>query len=238
MNRPIIGVSCNFRPHEGENGLFNLDKSYTDAIYNNGGIPQIIPMLPVDEISLLINMYDGILLSGGGGLLPHVKKMKTLPSLKKQNPDRYKFEAELIKHATKEKIPVLGVCRGHQMINDIFGGTIKNIPDKKHRQDFLGCHASHSILVQPETNLYNSIQSKKTQVNSFHSQVIDIVGKNLEVTAYSDDELIESIEANLPSFMMGVQFHPEFMPMNHEMMNIYKKFIQKSKTFKDEKENQ
>src|SRR5690625_6593826 len=79
--KPIIGVSCNFRPHEDEKGSFILDRSYIDAIYKAGGIQQIIPILPHEEIDTLIQLYDGILISGGGGLLPKIKQMKTLPDL-------------------------------------------------------------------------------------------------------------------------------------------------------------
>lgn len=234
MKRPIIGLSCNFKPHEGENGTFNIDRSYTEAIYLNGGIPQIIPILPSDEIPELLNLYDGILLSGGGGLLPHIKKMTSLPNLSQQNPIRYKFEAELIKCAIKKEMPILGLCRGHQMINEILGGTIVNLSDKRHRQEKPGNEASHKILIKNGTVLYSCINNEEVQVNSFHSQVIEKVGEGLRISAYSDDDIIEAIEhSSSSSFIMGLQFHPEFMLANEKMMNIYKSFITAASHFKN-----
>lgn len=235
MNQPIIGISCNFKPHEGENGELNLDKSYTDAVYKSGGLPQIIPLLPFEKIPSLLNLYDGILLSGGGGLLPHIEKMENLPNLHEQNPERHKFETELIKQALTMEIPMLGICRGYQMINEVLGGTVKNLPDEGHLQKTKGEKTSHQIFIQPDSILYNAAKSEEIQVNSFHSQVIDKVGKNLKVTSYSKDKAIESFEGNSPHFILGLQFHPEFRLEDEKMMNVYQSFISAAKKFKKHK---
>ena len=73
MKKPLIGNSCNYKPQEEQRGTFNLDRAYTEAVYRNGGIPQIIPIMPVEEIPELLDLYDGLVFSGGGGLLPRVK---------------------------------------------------------------------------------------------------------------------------------------------------------------------
>lgn len=226
MQRPIIGVSCNLRPNEAENGNFNLDRSYTDAVYQAGGMPQIIPILPEDEIEDLLDLYDGILLSGGGGLLPEIKRMKTLPGLKEQNPIRYAFELKLIQAAFRRRIPIMGVCRGHQMINAALGGMVVNLSTKKHRQDNPSVEASHPVEVKQNTILYDAVLSENMGVNSFHSQVIDKLGAELRVTARSGEGYIEAIEGTGDHLVLGVQFHPEFMIDNKAMLNIYKVFIQ------------
>lgn len=233
MKRPIIGISCNYKPHDGINGTFNLDRSYSEAVYKNGGIPQIIPILPSEEIPELLTMYDGIVLSGGGGLLPHVKKMDSLPGLREQSPVRYEFEKSLIEQAALKNIPILGLCRGHQMINEVFGGTIINLPKKaKHNQKTAGDKPSHPIFIENDTALFDCIMKSDTEVNSFHSQVIDEIGENFKVAAYSEDQKIEGIESTTSSFIMGLQFHPEFMLENEEMMNIYKQFITAASSYK------
>jgi putative glutamine amidotransferase len=233
MHQPIIGISCNFKPHEGENGTFNLDKSYTDMVFKNGGIPQIIPLLPVEEILSILPLYDGILLSGGGGLLPHVEQMDVLPGLREQNPDRYDFETGIIKYALKMGIPLLGICRGYQMINEVMGGSLENIPDKAHLQEEAGAQPSHKIFVESETILHHAIQSEEVEVNSFHSQAIDKVGKGLKITSYSNDKVIESMEGNSSHFILGLQFHPEFIVGSEKMSNIYRSFIRAAEEFKD-----
>lgn len=233
MNRPIIGVSSNYRPHEGENGNFCLDRSYTDAIYKAGGFPQIIPILPKEEVNILLEMYDGILFTGGGGLLPEIEEMDVLPDLEKQNPDRYKFEANLIESALDKNMPMLGICRGHQMINDVCGGTVENLTTNKHRQQKPNTEGSHHIEIKRESNLFTAVNSETGFVNSLHSQVINQVGTGLKVNCYSDDGFIEGIESSRgDQFIMGVQFHPEFMIKEQSMLNIYVQFIKAAQSFK------
>lgn len=203
-----------------------MDRAYTEAIYRNGGIPQIIPIMPIEEIPELLNLYDGLVFSGGGGLLPHVKKMKTLPGLKEQNPIRYEFEFELIKQAIERNIPILGICRGHQMINEVLGGTIVNLEEKNHRQKTPGDQASHKIIIEEDSILFTCINDVEAEVNSFHSQVVAEVGDGLKVTSHSNDHKIESVESTSSQYIMGFQFHPEFMLENEKMMNIYKAFIE------------
>jgi len=225
MSRPIIGVNCNFKPHLGEQGIFNLDRSYTQAVYDSGGMPQIIPLLPLPEVAQILDLYDGLLLTGGGGLLPHVEVMEVLPGLFEQNPLRHEFDLRLVKLAMERKMPILGLCRGHQTINDAKGGSIMNLNDKKHLQKEKGNIASHEISVEPKSILYECVESEKIKVNSFHSQVIDLPGTGLKVTSYSSDGFVESIEGTETSFLLGVQFHPEFMMENESMFNIYKAFV-------------
>ncbi|GAB3790344.1 gamma-glutamyl-gamma-aminobutyrate hydrolase family protein [Virgibacillus kimchii] len=233
MHQPIIGVSSNFKPHEGENGTFHLDKSYTDMVSKNGGIPQILPLLPVEEIPTILPLYDGILLSGGGGLLPQVEQMDVLPGLREQNPNRYNFECAVITYALKKDIPLLGICRGYQMINEVMGGSLVNLPGKAHIQEESGAQPSHKIFVEPETILSHAVQSEEVEVNSFHSQAIDKVGRGLKITSYSKDTVVESIEGTSSHFIMGLQFHPEFMVESEKMCNIYRRFIRAAAEFKD-----
>lgn len=235
LERPVIGVSCNFRPDEGEDGNYSVDRSYTNAIYQAGGMPQIIPILPRIEVDMLLNLYDGILLSGGGGLLPHVQKMKNLPGLKEQNPARYTFEYELIHKALQRGIPLLGICRGHQMINDVTGGSVVNLATNKHRQNNPSNKSSHVTEIKQDSKLFTAVQADTLAVNSFHSQVIEKVGQNLTISAFSDDGYIEGIEGNEDNFVMGVQFHPEFMIDENGMLAIYTSFVDASSQYKNTK---
>jgi len=236
MNRPIIGISSNFQPHKGEQGLYSVDRSYVDAVYATGGLAQVIPILPNDEIPQLIAMYDGILLSGGGGLLPHVKKMSSLPNLEKQSPHRYTFEYALIQEAFHKNIPLLGVCRGHQMINAVKGGTIKNLPSDDHNQTEPTDVPSHSIDVKSHSKLLSYVKKTSLSVNSIHNQVIDQVGTGLTINALSSEGYIEGIESENDHFVLGVQFHPELMIQQKEMFLIYKKFIQAAIKYRQTKD--
>lgn len=225
MSKPIIGISVNIRPDVGSYGEFRISKSYVDFIIRAGGIPQLIPIMDHDLIPEFIDNYEGILFSGGGGLLPEIKVMDELPDLRTQNPLRYDFELSLIQAAIKQKIPVMGICRGHQMINDALGGYVKNLNNESHRQNKPYDVAVHSVKIDKDSHLYEATGTNKLNVNSLHRQVIDEVGENLKVTAFSDDNYIEAIEGTKDSFIMGIQFHPELMADDKEMLNIYKKLI-------------
>lgn len=233
MDRPIIGVNCNFKPHLGEQGTFNVDRAYTNAVYDTGGFPQIIPLLPLDEVDRLLDLYDGLLLTGGGGLLPHVKELEILPNLYEQNPARHEFDLKLVKLAMIKKMPILGLCRGHQTINDANGGSIMNLGNKKHLQKESGDYSSHDIQIERQSILFDCVKSEKTRVNSFHSQVVDQVGGGLKASSYSEDGYIESIEGTDLPFLMGVQFHPEFMMNSKAMFNVYKSFVKASAAYKN-----
>lgn len=227
MNKPIIGINCNIKPHEGIAGVLNVDQLYAEAVYLAGGIPQIIPHLTDSEaITELIELYDGLLMTGGGGLLPSIADMEVLPGLKDQNPVRHPFDLALINAAMKKKIPILGVCRGHQTINEALGGAIENLGDTSHLQSPLGKETLHPISVNSDSILKSCLNSTVVNVNSYHRQRIQNVGKGLKISAYAPDGTIEAIEGTDYPFLLGVQFHPEFLIPDPQMLAIYKAFVQ------------
>lgn len=230
MSKPIIGINCNIRPHEGVEGNLNVDMLYAEAVYRAGGIPQIIPYLKNQHaIDEMIDLIDGLLMTGGGGLLPAVQNLDVLPGLEKQNPTRHPYDLDLIKAAINKKIPILGVCRGHQTINDAFGGTIENIGDTTHLQKQPAKESLHQIKIEPQTILGRAINSDVAHVNSFHRQSISTLGKGLKVSAYATDGRIEAIESTVYPFILGVQFHPEFMLHDSRMLSIYQSFVQSAR---------
>lgn len=227
MKKPIIGVNCNINPYQGQDGILNLEQLYVEAIYQAGGIPQIIPFLKeLKAIDELIELYDGLLMTGGGGLLPNVQKMNELPGLFEQNPIRHSFDLALLKAAMQKGIPIMGVCRGHQTINEFLGGTTENIGDTSHLQEKSGTEPMHKIYIKSHTLLERCVQQEEVDVNSFHRQRISRLGKGLKASAYAHDGTIEAIEGTNYQFLLGVQFHPEFMLHHPSMFSIYKAFVQ------------
>lgn len=229
MSKPIIGISINIRPEEGSHGEFRISKSYVDFVVKAGGVPQLIPIVDQRLVPNFIDLYDGILFSGGGGLLPNIKEMDELPDLETQNPQRYAFEVQLIHQAIDRNIPIMGVCRGHQMINDALGGTVKNLNDESHRQRKPYDVGVHKISIEKNSQLYKVVNRQQIPVNSLHRQVIDQLGDSLVATAYSDDGYIEAIEGRGEQFVMGIQFHPELMPKDEDMLNIYRQLVEAAK---------
>lgn len=234
MKKPVIGITCNYLPQkEGSLPMLGLYLNYVKAIWSVDAIPQLIPLSSREDITDLLNLYDGLLLSGGGGLQPHIEQMDSLPGLYEQNPVRHEFDLALTKAALQREMPILGVCRGHQTLNEALGGTLKNIGNVDHLQNEPGDVMKHEIGISVDSLLYPCFEAKKVQVNSFHRQAVDRVGDGLYVAAISTDGLIEAIEGESGPFRMGVQFHPEYMiPMHQGMTRIYGRLAEAAKEYK------
>jgi len=129
--KPIIGVSSvwsaeTWSSDENKVGCIYIGKQYVDAVLSSGGIPLILPMIDEGEslrsvIENIMMVIDGLLLSGGGSL-EGILSQTTRPTLIEQQPKRYQFEKELLLHARMKGMPILGICRGCQMIAEVFGG--------------------------------------------------------------------------------------------------------------------
>jgi len=185
------------------------------------------------DIQQLVSLVDGILLIGGPDVDPVIFAGKAHPAVYGIDADRDALEIELVSQSIATDKPLLGICRGFQVINVALGGTLyTHIPDQlpgalNHNQhdhpDHGGEH--HTITIKKETRLYRILQTSKTGVNTFHHQGIESIGKNLVAVAHSSDGLIESIEMPGHPFFLGVQWHPEWMTHKPEMRRIFEEFV-------------
>ncbi len=225
--KPLIGITPSF---SSISQRFFLNGEYLEGIKKAGGMPFIIPYLK-NNIKEIITKIDGILLTGGGDVLP--KFFKEEPqSTKLAFPERDIFEIKLVKECFKKKIPVLGICRGSQVMNVAMGGSlIQDIKGKiEHYQSAPAKEPTHWIMIEKESILYEVLNKEKIMVNSFHHQAIKKVGKNLFVSARAKDGIIEAIESKEHPFFIGVQFHIEYLiEKNRRFLNLFKLFISKAK---------
>lgn len=238
MRKPIIAISGSiFKEKQGEFANYPrafLNEDYIQAIIQNGGIPFIIPINENHEdLKFLLENVDGLILSGGYDVYPYHYGEEPHFLLEETNRERDLFEYELLKQAILMNIPILGICRGLQLINTYFGGTLYqdltlSNTFLKHNQINNPTSATHSIQIERNTNLYHIIQEDEYFVNSFHHQVIKKLGEDLIVSARSSDKHIEAIES-LRYPIIAVQFHPEMMFKVDEKMNeIFKWFINRA----------
>lgn len=243
----IIGISSSVISDE--NGEFAkypriyVNKDYVDAILKNGAIPVILPInQDSDIISAQIEMIDGLILSGGHDVFPHNYMEEPQQKLGEVFPDRDEYDFLLLKEAKKRKIPILGICRGLQLINVFEGGTLyqdlsyikSNYEILKHSQDYGPTIKTHSIEIKENTILYDIFKEKNIMVNSFHHQVIKDLAKDYIVSANAKDGVIEAIENVKYPFLLGVQWHPEMLFHKHDDMNlIFKKLIENAKILKN-----
>jgi putative glutamine amidotransferase len=222
--KPLIGITCH-ADSGGEEDLYPgtplnyMERKYADILVKCGMIPVMIPVYDDENyIRDILSGLDGLVASGGGKIRQSLLKGEKTPPLAETAPERYSFEKELYLEALKLDLPIMGMCRGAQMINEVLGGTmvyhipseIKNcIEHNQSNQNIPGEIPSHKIQVDPGSLLSHLIDKKEADVNSFHRQSVKEPGEGLIICARAVDGVVEALESIRNSFVLLTQFHPE-----------------------------
>jgi len=238
--RPVVGLtSQTIQPIPGQAPLsFGMGQQYVRVLANAGAVPCIIPSLADDESTLraIFDHLDGLFLAGGVDIDPANYGEQRRNYCGPSDPARDAVEIKLLQWAAKERLPVLGVCRGVQMINVAYGGTlfqdlqIERGDAEKH--DYFQTQGFddrallvHSVSVSPGTRLHE-IVGDEASVNSIHHQGIKRLGDNLKSVAVAPDGVIEGIEGTNGRFLVGVQWHPEELAATDESMRrLFEAFV-------------
>ena len=234
MKRPLIGLSAN----TSQDGLrTEIRKNYLDSIVLAGGIPLILPHpCGAGDVRAVAEKLDGILFTGGGDADPALYGEEMLPECSEPDRDRDSFELELFRTAADLGLPILGICRGCQMINVAMGGSlVQDIPSCvpgaiPHYQTEDGSESSHSVDIAKDSLLYGIIGKEHLEVNSFHHQAVKVPAAGLKVSAASPDGITEAVEGSRGSFLLGVQWHPEHMSaIREDMLRIFEAFVSEAR---------
>ncbi len=230
--RPVIGITGNF----GERGC-ELAEGYFRSIETAGGIPVVLP--PTGNASTLLSALDrldGVLFSGGGDINPLFLGEDPRPELHSINARRDRGELLLARLAYDRQLPLLGICRGLQVMVAALGGTLfqdiaacrpTDVPLLvKHSQELDRGTASHFVEAE-DSSLMAELFGRRFAVNSFHHQAVDQPGPHFRVTAHAADGVIEAVESTDFRFAVGVQWHPEcFYPAgNDTMLPLFRHFV-------------
>ena len=223
MARPLIGVCAaveraTFGVWKDEPATL-LPLSYSRAIHGAGGM---MAMLPPDRRASedpreLLDRIDALVLGGGADIDPESQGVEAHPETIGSNPDRDRFEIALVRGALERGMPLLGVCRGMQVLNLACGGTLdQHIPERLghdiHRP-VPGSWAEHDVRIGPESLAAEAAGSELLSVRSHHHQGVDRIADGLTATAWAtDDESVEAIESGDGRFVLGVLWHPEEDP--------------------------
>ena len=212
---PVIALTCN---HDPGNGLISLSRNYTRAVDAAGGLPVMLDVTG-DEQKLkdILLLADALVLTGGGDVDPFFIGEEPLPGCGDIDPERDRFEISLTRLLLSAGLPVLGICRGMQVLNIAAGGDIhQDISSQqedsiKHAQQAPRWHPTHHIKVAEGTVLAQITGGGNIRVNSFHHQAVRNIAPGFMVSAISADGVVEAIENPGLPFALGVQFHPETM---------------------------
>ncbi len=235
-NVPLILVSKDYK-NTHEKWLFNSIGNRNFICINMYAIKSN------DSINLLLKKADGMIIAGGEDVNPALYgKQNEVDRCGTINPHRDSLEQKMIKYAVKNKIPLLGICRGHQILNVTEGGSlITDIPtdvgskylhrDSRKAEEHKSTAVYHEVYIKRNTFLYNIVKVDSGSAYSNHHQGVDKVAEGFKVSAYAKDNVIESIEPidtlQYP-FILGVQWHPEAMDTRNPLSGtIGRKFMRK-----------
>lgn len=233
---PVIGITGNYTQE-----TCTLAEGYYQSVLKAGGIPFIIPpFYETDRLGELLDRLDGIIFSGGGDINPLLLGEEPIKELHSITPERDQQELLLVRLAYDRQIPMLGICKGIQIINAALGGTLyQDIHTQmegiriKHSQDQDRRYPSHQVTIS-RGSILEKIFGTELAVNSFHHQACKSAAPGLKVTAMSSDGVIEAIESDEFKSIMGVQWHPETYILRNstEMLPIFEWLISESAEFK------
>jgi putative glutamine amidotransferase len=207
--RPRIGIT------RWEDVLAERFADYCDRVRNGGGEP-IELNSDVEAVE-----FDGLVLTGGIDVCPERYGETPHPTVKRTDAARDAFEIALIESALARDLPVLAICRGHQLLNVAFGGRLlQHIEDGSHRADFHAPAAPsrwHAVRLEPDSRLRELFGVDEMEVNSRHHQAVlpETLAPGLVATAFSPDGLVEGIESARHRWVIGVQWHPERLEPEH-----------------------
>ena len=230
----VIGLSGNLLYENSSIPKEFVNRSYVDSIIRSKGVPFIMPITEDEEIiKKMAENVDGIIMTEGVDVHPFRFNEEPIEKIGTISAERDDFDFKLMKYAVEMNKPIFGICRGIQVINVYFGGTlIQDIPTQRntnilHSQTSEYHTATHKIQIVKDSIIYDML-GESSEVNSFHHQAIDKLAKDFKVTAAAKDGIVEAIEyKKKDSFILAVQWHPELMSAKSvKMQNLFDMFVE------------
>ena len=211
--RPVIGVTLG----DGDApGIHAVRQDYVRSVEQSGAVPVGLPPVSPDDVPAVLDRLDGILLSGGVDVDPSLYGQEPHPRLGRVNRRRDDFELALVREALRRDVPILAICRGHQLLNVATGGTlvqdIASLVQGHADHDVKGprWRRAHRVDVSAPSRLREILGQDALPVNSIHHQAVDRVGDGLVVSARCpEDGIVEGLERPASRFVVAVQWHPE-----------------------------
>ena len=212
---PLIGISG----AHGANGVTQVNSTYIESVLRAGGVPIVLPINENPEVlKKMVASVDALIMTGGEDVDPlKYFNEEPVPGLEEINPKRDVFDIALINLALEQGIPILGICRGHQLLNVACGGTLyQDLPSQydasklvKHRQQAPSWYGTHRVELDSASVLGKILGTTTVVVNTHHHQAVKEVAPNFTVTGRSSDGVVEAMEMIGNPHVFSVQFHPE-----------------------------
>lgn len=228
----FIAIAANTGINKNGQTITNVPVEYNRSVQRTGAVPVILPPAGDEQtLALMLSRVDGLILPGGLDIDAHYFNQKMHPACRASDPELDTFQICLVHLAVELKMPVLGICRGAQVINVALGGSlVQDIPSQVsesgigHKQEVFSYGTDHDVRFDPGSRLYR-LFGESLCINSRHHQSIDTPGKGIRITAWAPDGVVEGAEHESLPFDL-VQWHPELlMQKNDDMLPLFKQFI-------------
>lgn len=223
---PVIGITT-FR--QNELGYISVSGAYVNAVRLAGGLPILLPPGELNY-SHILHLVDGLILSGGGDLDPATYNGLPHPTVYKVDPERDVFELELARLILNTNTPVLGICRGLQVLMVASGGDlVPHVPDQfgtaiAHRTTETR-PSQHSVQIVAGSQLAKMVDATEVTVASWHHQAVRTLPSGWRITAYATDGVIEAVEHERHPWAIALQWHPELSPHDLWQQRIFRAFV-------------
>lgn len=240
--RPRIGISVNRRDGKGM-----LADPYFQSVILAGGAPVLVPATTeLSVLTTIVDGLDGLLLTGGGDISPNLLGEAPHPSIEDVDPIRDAYELQLIRLACQRSLPIFGICRGHQLINVAFGGTLyQDLPTQfptsvlPHSQEEARDVTTQTVtLTAPDSELQRAMgldattRTSPIPINTIHHQAVRDLAPGFVATAEASDGVNEAMEH--PEYpILSVQWHPEWLATTgHEaMLNLFRHLVRRARRY-------
>ena len=243
MTRPLIALSPNNFPAVDRHFYKHKELEYGDAsmasaLRRAGALAYLVYRAGADDdvtmdqhAAALLEPLHGLVLTGGADLSPLSYGEEPLKEAWEGDRLRDRWEMALYRQALAKGIPVLGICRGVQLINVAEGGSLwQDLPSLRpntmvHRSQELYCQLTHEVSVKEDSLIAALFQDDERRVNSVHHQGLRRVADTLTETAWAPDGVIEAVERAGTPWVLGVQWHPEWMPHSDTQTRVFEAFV-------------
>jgi putative glutamine amidotransferase len=213
VKRPAVGITLG---DGGRRGFHAVREDYVRSVEQAGAVPVALPAIRAEDAATLLDRLDGLLLSGGVDVDPVLFGQAPHAKLGPVSRHRDDFELALTRAALRRDLPILAICRGHQVLNVATGGTliqdIASLVKGANVHDARGprWRRAHRVEVAPRSLLRKILGRDTILVNSFHHQAVERLGEGLVASARSpEDGIVEGLEMPARRFVVAVQWHPE-----------------------------
>jgi putative glutamine amidotransferase len=214
-SRPLIGITIGPEPKRRDDRLtyLRLRATYVRAVELGGGAPVLVPSVDPDTLTEILERLDGVVFPGGADVDPSAYGEIVQPRTE-VNAGLDDLELPAARWAVRSEVPVLGICRGQQLINVAMGGSLVQHLDG-HVQRASRHELSHRLRVESGSRLADALGATDIEVNSFHHQVVARLGDGLREVAWSPDGVVEGLESPDHRWLVCVQYHPEDLLEKH-----------------------